>query len=250
MGPRAMGGHALTVGPSASTGPAATTPAAPVRPGSIGIMGGTFDPIHVGHLAIAEEAREALGLARILFVPAGVPPHRPAGSVAPAADRAAMVGLAIAGHPAFVLSRIELDRPGPSYTSDTVEALGAEERAAGRMPDLTFILSTETLRDLPTWHEPERLLDACRVAVVPRAGVATPDRAWLLEHFPGRADRFELLTAPRLDISSTGIRARLAAGRSIRSLVPPAVERYIEDHSLYRARQRPEPSLPGRTDIR
>jgi nicotinate-nucleotide adenylyltransferase len=210
-------------------------PPAPVRPGSIGIMGGTFDPIHVGHLAIAEEAREALGLARILFIPAAVPPHRPAGSVSPADDRAAMVALAIQGNPAFELCRLELDRPGPSFTSDTVEALAAAERAAGREPDLTFILSAETLRDVPTWHSPERLIAACRLAVVPRNGLAVPDRAWQREHLPGGESRVEHLSAPRLDVSSTIIRERRAAGRSIRYLVPPAVERYIGDHGLYAA---------------
>lgn len=211
------------------------TPPARVRPGSIGIMGGTFDPIHLGHLAIAEEAREALGLARILFIPAAVPPHRPLGSVSPTEDRAAMVGLAIEDNPAFELSRIEMDRPGPSFTSDTVDALAATERAAGRKPDLTFILSAETLRQLPTWHEPERLLDACRLAMVPRDGHPSPTRAWLREQFPGRDDRIDRLSGPRLAVSSTVIRARLAAGRSIRYLVPPAVERYIDDHGLYRA---------------
>jgi len=157
-------------------------PPAPVRPGSIGIMGGTFDPIHVGHLAIAEEAREVLGLERVRFVPAGVPPHRPEGTVAAAEDRAAMVELAIVGNEAFELSRAELDRSGPSYTTDTVEAFAATERADGREPDLTFILSAETLRDLPTWHEPERLVDTCRIAVVPREGYPAPDPAWLQAH--------------------------------------------------------------------
>lgn len=216
-------------------------PPAAVRANSIGIMGGTFDPIHVGHLAIAEEAREVLGLARILFVPAAVPPHRPVASIAPASDRAAMVALAIEGNPAFELSRIELERPGPSFTSDTVEALAGTERAAGRVPDLTFILSAETLRDLPTWHEPERLLDACRLAVVPRVGYLAPDLPWLEASFPGRTDRIAYLAGPRLEISSTLVRQRIAAGRSIRYLVPPAIRRYIEDHSLYQARA-PQPA--------
>ena len=207
----------------------------PVRHGSVGIMGGTFDPIHVGHLAIAEEAREVLGLERVLFIPASIPPHRPAASVAPAADRAAMVALAIDGNPAFELSRIELERAGPSYTSDTVAALASAERAAGRAPDLTFILSAETLRDLPSWHEPERLVDACRIAVVPREGYPAPTRAWLSTAFPGREERFDLLEGPRLGLSSTSVRERVAAGRSIRYLVPPAVARYIGDHGLYRA---------------
>ena len=196
-------------------------------------MGGTFDPIHLGHLAIAEEAREVLGLERILFIPAARPPHRPGGSAADAEQRAAMVALAIAGNPGFELSRIEIERPGPSYTVDTVEAIAQAERRSGREPDLAFILSAETLRDLPTWRSPERLLDAARVAVVPREGYPVPSRAWLRDRFPGRADRIDLLAGPRLGLSSTSIRGRVAAGRSIRYLVPPAVERYIEDHGLY-----------------
>ena len=165
----------------------------------IGILGGTFDPIHLGHLAIAEAARDALGLERVLFLPAGSPPHKPAGVDAPAADRVAMVELAIAGHPGFELSRIEVDRPGPSYTVDTVERIAAAERAAGREPDLVLILSVETLAELPEWHEPARLLAACRVAVVPRPGHPPPDPAWIEASFPGagRADRRHRRTAPR-----------------------------------------------------
>jgi nicotinate-nucleotide adenylyltransferase len=218
-------------------------PPAAVRTGSIGIMGGTFDPIHIGHLAIAEEAREVLGLARVLFVPASVPPHRPDGAVAAAEDRATMVALAIADNEAFELSRIELDRPGPSYTSDTVELLADAERRPGHEPDLTFILSAETLHDLPTWREPERLLDAARIAVVPREGYPAPERAWLEAEFPGRLGRVDFLEGPRLGLSSTSIRARVAAGRSIRYLVPPAVARYIDDHGLYRPPVAPPPRL-------
>jgi nicotinate-nucleotide adenylyltransferase len=197
-------------------------------------MGGTFDPIHHGHLAIAEEAREVLGLERVLFVPAGIPPHRPAGAVASAPDRAAMVALAIDGNAGFELSRIELDRPGPSYTSDTLDALGAAARETGRPADLTFILSAETLHDLPSWHAPEHIVDTSRIAVVPREGYPAPDRAWLRASFPGREDRFDFLEGPRLGLSSTSIRARVAAGRSIRYLVPPAVAAYITAHDLYR----------------
>jgi nicotinate-nucleotide adenylyltransferase len=210
------------------------TPAGrPGRAGSIGIMGGTFDPIHVGHLAIAEEARDSLGLERILFVPAGRPPHKPAGSVTPVRDRVAMVEIAIADNPAFELSRIEVDRPGASYTADTVRLLRDAEVAAGRIPDLTIILSAETFRDLPDWHEPERLLEATRVAVVPREGYPAPDPAWLSARFPGQEGRVDYLEGPRLGLSSTAIRERIAGGRSIRYLVPAAVEAYIRDHHLY-----------------
>ena len=201
---------------------------------SIGVMGGTFDPIHVGHLAIAEEARESARLDRILFVPAGLPPHKPAGSVTPVEHRVAMVAAAIADNPAFELSTIEVDRDGPSYTVDTLESL-----AAGG-DDLTLILSAETFAELPGWHEPERLFDAARMAVVPREGYAAPDPAWLSAAFPGREARVSYLEGPRLGLSSTAIRARVAAGRSIRYLVPPAVEAYITANHLYR---RPAPAI-------
>ena len=146
---------------------------------AIGVMGGTFDPIHIGHLAIAEEAREALALESVLFVPAGQPPHKPAGSVTAVEHRLAMVQLAIADNPAFELSRIEVERPGPSYTVDTVEAL------ARGADDLVLILSAETFAELPSWHEPERLFDAARMAVVPREGYPAPDPAWLAAGIPG-----------------------------------------------------------------
>jgi nicotinate-nucleotide adenylyltransferase len=202
-------------------------------------MGGTFDPIHVAHLAAAEEAREALGLERILFIPNETPPFKLEGAAANGQDRLAMVRLAIAGNPAFEASDMELQRGGVSYTADTMETLADAERQAGREPDLTLILSAETLHDLPGWHEPARLLAACRIAVLPRAGYPAPDPEWLRAQLPGAEQRVDLLDGPRLEISSTAIRERVAAGRSIRYLVPPVVERYIADHDLYRRPQRP-----------
>ena len=199
---------------------------------AIGVMGGTFDPIHIGHLAIGEEAREALALDAVMFVPAGQPPHKPAGSVTSVEHRLAMVELAIADNPSFELSRIEVERRGPSYTVDTLEALAGGD-------DLVLILSAETFAELPSWHEPERLFDAARMAVVPREGYPAPDPAWLAEAFPGREARVTYLEGPRLGLSSTAIRARVATGRSIRYLVPDMVEAYIADKQLYR---RPTPS--------
>lgn len=199
---------------------------------AIGVMGGTFDPIHIGHLAIGEEAREALSLEVVLFVPAGQPPHKPAGSVSAVEHRLAMVELAIADNPAFELSRLEVDRAGPSYTVDTVEALARDAE------DLVLILSAETFGELPSWHEPERLFDAARMAVVPREGYPAPDPAWLTEAFPGRETRVAYLEGPRLGLSSTAIRERVATGRSIRYLVPAAVEAYITEHDLYRTERR------------
>ncbi len=221
----------VTVAPASAHAPA------PANPGPhgdfIGVMGGTFDPIHLGHLAVAEEAREALGLTRVLFVPAGIPPHKLDGAAASAADRVAMVHLAIAGNRAFDLSRVDVDRPGPSYTTETMALLRATYQAAGEDPALILIMSSETLAGLPSWREPRRLLGECRVAVVPREGHAPPSRAWLTAQFPGLEDRFTILEGPRLGISSTAIRERIAAGRSIRYLVPEAVERHIADHHLY-----------------
>jgi nicotinate-nucleotide adenylyltransferase len=203
--------------------------------GRIGIMGGTFDPIHIGHLAIAEGAREQLDLERVRFLPANVPPHKPGSVVASVEDRVAMVELAIAGNPAFELSRVDVDRPGPSYTADSVARIADAELAAGREPDLVLIMSSETFAELPTWREPARLLERCRVAVAPREGHARPDPRWIEASFPGQADRIIALDGPRLGISSTDLRARIAAGRSIRYLVPEAVRRYIVDHGLYRS---------------
>src|SRR5215211_2846329 len=201
-----------------------------MTPRALGIMGGTFDPIHVGHLAVAEEAREALRLDRVLFVPAGQPPHKPAGSVTAIEHRVAMVQAAIAENPAFELSTVEIDRAGPSYTVDTVEALAGASPGA----ELHLILSAETFAELPSWHEPERLFDAAWMAVVPREGYPPPDPAWLARAFPGREHRVEYLGGPRLGLSSTALRARVAAGRSIRYLVPSAVAAYIAEHDLYR----------------
>lgn len=214
-------------------------PPARVRAGSIGVMGGTFDPIHIGHLAAAEEAREALGLERVLFIPNATPPFKLDGAAAPAGDRVAMVRLAIAANPAFEVSEAEIERGGVSYTADTIEALADAERQAGRVPELTLILSAETLPDLPGWHEPARLVAACRIAVVPREGYPAPDLEWLHRQLPGVEQRVDLLDGPRLEISSTAIRERVAAGRSIRYLVPSVVERYVADHGLYRRADRP-----------
>ena len=229
-------GIAALSGPSGSAAPevAPIKPAEAPIPGSVGILGGTFDPIHVGHLAAAEEARECLGLERVIFVPAGMPPHKRGDIVTSAEHRLEMVRLAIEGNTAFDVSRIEIDRDGPSYTVDTVEEL-RRSRAAGDAP-LTVILSAESFRGLPSWREPERLLSAARIAIVPRGGLAAPGKGWVEEHFPGVRAQIVALDAPRLRLSATEIRARIAAGRSIRYLVPDAVIRYIGDHGLYRAR--------------
>jgi cytidyltransferase-like protein len=148
---------AAATGPGAAPGtPPDVGPSPAIVAGRTGILGGTFDPVHLGHLAIAEEAREALGMERVLFVPAGRPPHKPGQRLAPVADRVAMVEVAIDGNPAFRLSRVEVDRPGPSFAADTVEILAAAERAAGREPDLWWILSAEAFAAIASWRDPAR----------------------------------------------------------------------------------------------
>ncbi|MFV2063303.1 MAG: nicotinate-nucleotide adenylyltransferase [Chloroflexota bacterium] len=199
---------------------------------AIGILGGTFDPIHEGHLALAREARSELGLETVLFVPNADPPHKQDQSVSEARQREAMVAAAIAAEPGFVLSRIELERAGPSYAVDTVAELAAQSRANGQ-PEPWFILSAEALREFDTWRDPVGILRLCRIAVAPRPGAAAQDRAWLTRHYPGYEDRFTFLSGPQLDIASTAIRERVAAGQSIDRLVPDAVRSYIAEHGLY-----------------
>lgn len=196
----------------------------------VGILGGTFDPIHYAHLAIAEQARDDLDLRSVLFVPASVPVHKDAATVTPAADRVAMVELAIADNPCFELSRVEIDRAGPSYSVDTLERLAADE--PGRQN--VFIMSAEAAGSLPGWRSPRRLLELAEVAIVPRLGYALPSRSWLAAEFPGQADRFLFVDTPALGHSASDIRARVRSGRSIRYLVPSPVEDYIVQHLLYR----------------
>lgn len=203
----------------------------------VGVLGGTFDPVHYGHLVIAEQVREALELDRVLFVPAARPPHKLAGVLSPATDRAAMVELAIAGNPCFSMCRIELQRRGRSYTSDTMRALADEAALAGIGREFYFILSSEAFAALRTWHDPAGLLSVCRLAVVPRPGAPLLDDDWLEERLPPGAglDRVACVQTVPLAQSSSDVRERAAAGRSIRYLVPPGVESYIREHGLYRA---------------
>lgn len=188
------------------------------------IFGGTFDPIHLGHLVVADRVAEVAGLARVIFVPAGRPPHKEGRPITPAADRLAMVELAIAGNPRFSGSRLELDSvSGPSFTIDTVRRW----KAAGE-GDVALILGADSLAELGTWREPEALLAECRVLVVGRPGVD-------LERTPSHlVAQVAFIEAPRLDISSSEIRERVAAGRSIRYLVPEPVREYILSRDLYR----------------
>jgi nicotinate-nucleotide adenylyltransferase len=196
-----------------------------------GVLGGLFDPIHYAHLAIAEQAREELTLDAVLFVPAGQPVHRDA-PLASAEDRVTMVELAIVDNPAFMVSRHEVDRAEPSFMAETLDSLAHNSSKAS----LTLIVSSETVALMPTtWRDMDLILNVADIAVVSRQGYPDIDTNWLEVHFPGRAHLFHLLTTSRLGHSSTDIRARIAAGKSIRYLVPAAVEAYIGENHLYGA---------------
>ncbi|MEO6351179.1 MAG: nicotinate-nucleotide adenylyltransferase [Candidatus Limnocylindrales bacterium] len=194
-----------------------------------GILGGIFDPVHHGHLAIAEQTREALDLDGVTFIPAGNPVHRDQPH-ADAEHRVRMLELATSDNPHFSIDRIEVDADRPSYTVDTLAALTAVRLGT----EFVLIVSSETaalMRD--TWHRPDDIADLATIAVVSRLGHADISREWVTHHFPGREDRFVRVATSHLGHSSTDIRARVAAGRSIRYLVPPAVESYISDNNLY-----------------
>jgi len=198
----------------------------------VGILGGTFDPVHWGHLLIAEVAREALGLTQVLFVPAGDPPHKQQLKKSRAGQRRRMVELAIADNPAFALNSIDLDRPGPHYTIDMIQLIRSQYHLAA--DDCFFIIGSDSLHDLPTWHRPDKLVTLCRLAIACRPGYQ-PDVAALEKTIPGLAGRLDWVETPLFDVSSTLIRAKVAQGRTIRYHVPDQVARYIDEHQLYRA---------------
>jgi len=190
----------------------------------IGLMGGTFDPIHLGHLRAAESAREALGLDLVAFLPSAVPPHRTA-PISPAADRLSMTSLATASQPCFAVWDTELRRPGPSYTVETVATLLRER------PDDAFVLivGSDTWAEMTTWREPERLLSLVEVAVVDRpGGTAGP----IVSPFPA-ARGVHRVAGIALPISATAIRERVRRGGSVRYLVPDGVADYIAQRRLY-----------------
>ena len=201
-------------------------------PRRLGVLGGSFDPPHLGHLGIAEEARESFALDRVLFVPAAQPPHKPTGTAAGASDRLAMVRLAVRGNPYFDVSDIELHRKGPSYTIDTLEELEGIYRGAR----LFFIVGADSLCELHKWHRAKELVSRFAFVIVKRPGAKAAYRAGLERAF-GRAIAAKLeanfIKAGPYDISATEVRGRVSGGRSIRYLVAPAVERYIIRHGLY-----------------
>jgi nicotinate-nucleotide adenylyltransferase len=194
----------------------------------LGIMGGTFDPLHWVHLIMAEEARTRFDLDRVLFIPAGQPPHKADYRVSSVEDRYAMVLLGIASNPAFEGSRMEIERKGPSYSVDTLSRLRDE---CGPDAGIYFIVGADEALYLPQWHEADRLPDLTRFLVAPRPGF---DLGELKAGLPARLyDAIDFLPMTPVDISATDIRARVADGRTIKYLVPDAVEAYIRKHKLY-----------------
>lgn len=198
----------------------------------IGIYGGTFDPIHIGHLAIAEEAGHALDLAEVLFVPAARQPLKGEAQGASAAQRLVMTRLACVGNPRFRVSDIELRRPPPSYTIDTLLALRAE---VGPAASLVFILGADAARDLPRWHRAAEIMGLARLAIVGRPGVELSMER-LEAALPGVAARCDLIDGPRLEVSSSDLRERLASGRPARYQIPDPVLAYIAEQRLYTER--------------
>jgi nicotinate-nucleotide adenylyltransferase len=195
----------------------------------IGVLGGTFDPVHFGHLSIAEEARVRLSLDEVLFVPARVQPLRQDDLVSSPDHRAAMLERAILSNPHFQLSRVEFERPGFSYTVDTM-ALLRERHARGS--EFFFILGSDALAELPNWKEPERLITLCRLVVFQRPGHDFDHRNLFLR-FPLLRERLIPLEVACLDISSTDIRRRVQQGLPIRYRLPEGVEEYLRSHRLY-----------------
>lgn len=197
---------------------------------NIGVLGGTFDPIHLGHLAVAEEVRTSLGLAEVLFVPAGEPWLKADRPISPAKHRVEMVKLAIAGNPHFKLSSCEVDRPGPSYAVDTIDIL---QEQLGTEARLFFLLGSDALSELPQWKEPSRLIQICQLVAFNRPGFPLPPLEPLESAIPGLSQHVTFVEVPQIDISATQIRNRVSRGASLHGLVPQAVERYILEQGLY-----------------
>jgi nicotinate-nucleotide adenylyltransferase len=199
----------------------------------IGIFGGTFDPVHLGHLILAEQCREQAQLDQVWFIPSARPPHKLEQVITAFAHRVEMLALAIAGHAAFQIHDLEKDRPGPSYTADTLHEL--HERHPGA--EFHLIIGADCLPDLPFWHEPARIAERATLLIVARPGwtIWTADQLRTALQLPReQLLRHHVAQVPLIDISSRDLRRRKTAGNSIRYFVPRAVECYIETHQLYR----------------
>jgi nicotinate-nucleotide adenylyltransferase len=198
----------------------------------IGVLGGTFDPVHLGHISMAEEARDALGLDEVILAPAGQPMSKVNQPITPAEHRINMLRLAVKDKTGLSVSTIETERPGPSFTIDTITAL---QQKYGARAEIFFILGWDSLEQLPDWREPGHLITMCRLVAVPRPGCAQPNMRNLERQIPGISKKVIFLEKPNMDISATAIREQIARGDSIDRLVPGPVAAYIKKHKLYRA---------------
>lgn len=196
----------------------------------VGVLGGSFDPIHFGHLVAAEEARAVLGLERVIFVPAGQPPHKLHRTLSAPEVRLEMVNLAISSNPYFESSRVDIDRPGPHYTVDTIRILGEQ---LGPEVEIYFIVGLDSLAEMGTWREPGRLLRLCRLVGVSRPGYPAVEPAMLDPRIRRWADRIVVLPIPEMNISSSGLRQRVRDGYPIKYQLPERVEEYIYARGLY-----------------
>lgn len=199
----------------------------------LGILGGSFDPVHYGHLLLAESAREQLNLEQVWFLPSAIAPHKQDRHITDASQRCDMIELAISGYEPFQLCRYEVDRGGVNYTVETLQHLRQDDRSR----ELFFLMGADSLADLPTWKDPAGLLERCVPAVVTRAGGKPIDYSLLKPY--ASTERIEFIQQhqfrmPAIELSSSDIRARVAAGQSIRYRTPRAVEKYIQTHNLYR----------------
>lgn len=197
---------------------------------NVGILGGTFDPVHSGHLILAEVAREQLNLNEVLFIPAGQPWLKVERTITPAKHRLQMLRLALDATPYFRTSEMEIKRSGPTYTIDTINAL---KKRLSDEDELFFILGQDNLMQVPQWHDAPELIKRCYLVAAPRPGEKKPDLKALEAEIPGIRQRVMLMKEPLVDISATDIRERVARGLSVRHLVPEPVNRYIKEHRLY-----------------
>jgi nicotinate-nucleotide adenylyltransferase len=200
----------------------------------VGIFGGTFDPVHTGHLILAEQGREQGRLDEVWFVPAAHPPHKDEPTLTHFEQRVEMLALALAGNPAFRIDELEKERPGPSYTADTL----AELRRRHPAHEFLLLVGSDTLVDLPHWYQPQRVLEQASLLVMTRPGSAVLSAEQLRQRlkFPEQTPlRMQVVEMPQIDISSRDLRCRAAAGRSLRYFLPRAVECYIRDKALYKA---------------
>lgn len=207
----------------------------------IGVFGGTFDPVHLGHLVLAEQCRDQARLDQVWFVPAARPPHKQDTALTPFSQRVEMLELALAGHAAFRIEQIEKDRPGPSFTVDTLEVLQRRDSSG----ELFLLLGSDSILDLPHWREPARIIELATLLIWPRPSYPIWSEESLrsaLHAAPEVPFRLQVIHGPLIDISSRDLRQRVANGRTIRYLVPRAVQVYVENHRLYRSECEPGPA--------